>query len=80
MLFPRGIYPDLRLSKRWGNNKRYTEPRLSIRANTCGDGGGRSGKTDNSEGWWNWLPYSSSGHYIKIGRMSSLPKAITGNQ
>ena len=24
----------------------YTEPRLSIRAYTCGDGGGRSGKTD----------------------------------
>ena len=25
--------------------------RLSIRAHTCGDKGGRSGKTDNSEGW-----------------------------
>ena len=29
----------------WGLSY-YTEPRLSIRVNTCGDGGGRSGKTD----------------------------------
>ena len=33
----------------------YTEPRLSIRVNTCGDGGGRSGKTDIISPFFNEL-------------------------
>jgi len=58
----------------WGLSY-YTEPRLSIRVNTCGDGGGRSGKTDNSI-----PPFINEGGILSGGVRVAQPNIKWGGQ